>query len=177
RARIRALVPVSSTLLPVRIRTHARSQLRYLFDGISADGKRPQIEIAGGAGGAPARIFAFGGDQPDLDGDAAVTSRRNSHAESVADLQRLDQVLAQVEVDPQVVEIDQGHQRHAGRDVFAGVNVALVDLRGDRRVDDHLIDDRLHGRDVGNRLLHVCRGDLAFLFRVTVDRLLVGGFG
>src|SRR5262249_53450315 len=113
----------------------------HFLDRVRANLKRAQVEIAGGAGGAPARIFAFGGDQPDLDGDAAVTQRRNSHVEAVADLQRLDQVLAQLEVDPHVVEIDQGHQRHAGRDVFAGVNVALVDLRGDRRVDDHLIDD------------------------------------
>ena len=59
----------------------------------------------------------------------AVGQRRNAHAEAVADLQRLDQVLAQVEVDPQVAEIDQGHQRHAGRHVFARLHVALVDLR------------------------------------------------
>ena len=79
--------------------------------------------------------------------------RRNAHVEAVADLQRLDQILAQVEVDPEVVEIDQRHQRHAGRDVFARLDVALVDLRGHRRVDHHLIDDRLHGLDVGDRLL------------------------
>jgi hypothetical protein len=45
--------------------------------------------------------------------------RGNSHVEAVADLEILDQVLAQIEVDPQVVEIDQASPADAGRDVFA----------------------------------------------------------
>jgi hypothetical protein len=40
-----------------------------------------------------------------------------------------------------------------------------------------LIDDRLDRCDVGDRLLHVRHRDLAFFPRITVDRLLVGGFG
>jgi hypothetical protein len=52
------------------------------------------------ARGAPARILAFGGDQPDLDDDATITQRRYPHAEAVADFERLDQVLAQVEAAP-----------------------------------------------------------------------------
>src|SRR5262245_13484228 len=82
--------------------------LRYFAD--------PSPELV--SSGAPARILAFGGDPPDLDGNAAVAERRNAHAETVAELERLDQVLAQMEVDPHVGEIDQGHQRHAGRDVI-----------------------------------------------------------
>src|SRR5262249_47768201 len=123
-----------------------------------------------------ARVFALGGDQPDLDGDAAVAERRNAHAETVAELERLDQVLSQIEMDPHVVEIDQGHQRHAGRDVFAGVNVALVDLRGAGRVADNLSDGRLPRLDVGERLADICHGDLVLFFGVAVDRLLVGRF-
>src|SRR5262249_32784891 len=102
---------------PIQVGAHARAQLGYLLHRVGADRERAQVEVAGGAGRAPARIFALGGDQPDLDGDAAVAERGNPHAEAVADLQRLHQVLAQIEMDPQVVEIDQRHQRHAGRDI------------------------------------------------------------
>ena len=159
---------------PIQIGAHAGAQLRHLVDRIGSDRERPQVEIAGGAGGAPARIFAFGRDQFDLDSDAAVGQRGNAHVEAVADLQRLDQILTQIKVDPQVVEIDQGHQRHAGRDIFAGLHVALVDLRGHRRVDHHLIDDRLHGLDVGERLADIGRRDSTFLLGIAIDRLLVG---
>src|SRR5215831_7617948 len=162
---------------PVQVSAHAGTQLRHLVDRVGADRERAQVEIAGGAGGAPACIFAFGGDQFDLDGDATVGERRYAYVEAVADLQRFDEILAQIEVDPHVIEIDQGYQRHAGRDVFAGLHVALVHLRGYRRVDHHLLDDRLHGRDVGDRLLHGRCGDFVLLFGVAVDRLLVGRFG
>ena len=100
---------------PVEIGAHAGPQLRHLVDRIGADREGAQVEIAGGAGGAPARIFALGGDQLDLDGDAAVAERRNAHVEAVADFQRLDQILAQIEMDPHVAEIDQRDQRHARR--------------------------------------------------------------
>src|SRR6185312_13019131 len=156
---------------PVQIGAHAGAQLRHLIDRVGADRERAQVEIAGGAGGAPACIFAFGSDEFHLDRYTAVGARWDAYVEAIADFQRLDQVLAQIEVDPHVVEIDQRHQRHARRDVFAGLNVALVDLRGHRRVDHHLLDDRMHGRDVGRRFLDVRCGDLVLLFGIAVDRL------
>src|SRR5580704_16709303 len=174
---IRAWPEASSATVPIQIGAHARAQLRYLLDRISADGERSQAEIAGGARGTPARIFALGGDQPDLDGDAAAAEGGNAHAETVADLQRLDQILTQIEVDPHVVEIDQRHQRYARRNVFAGLDVALVDLRSYRRVNSHLIDDRLRGLDVGDGLADIRLRDLVLLFRITVDVLIVGRLG
>jgi len=56
-----------------------------LVDRIGADREGAKVEIAGGAGGAPARIFALGGDELNLDGDAAVAERRNADVEVVAD--------------------------------------------------------------------------------------------
>ena len=47
----------------------------------------------------------------------------------------LDEILAQIEVDPDVVEIDQGNERHARRDIFARLDIALIDLRGDGGID------------------------------------------
>src|SRR5262249_1909078 len=93
------------------------------------------------------------------------------------DLDGLDQVLTQIEVYPQVVEIDQRHQRYSGRDIFAGFYVALIDLRGNRRIDHHLVDDRLHRLDVGKGFADVRLGDFVLLFGVTVDRLIVGRLG
>src|SRR5262249_12753189 len=71
---------------PVQVSAHAGTQLRHLVDRVGADRERAQVEIAGGAGGAPARIFAFSGDEFDLDGDAAVGERRDAYVEAVAEL-------------------------------------------------------------------------------------------
>src|SRR5258708_8528056 len=104
-ARIPAAAALSSA--PVQIGAHAGPQLRHLVDRISADREGAKVEVAGGAGGAPTRIFSLGGDQLDLDCDAAVTECRNADVEAVANLERLYQVLAQVQVDPEVAKIDQ----------------------------------------------------------------------
>src|SRR5262249_43581019 len=66
---------------PIQVGAHAGAELRHFLDRVGADRERAQVEIAGGAGGAPARIFAFGGDQFDLDGDAAVGGGRESDVE------------------------------------------------------------------------------------------------
>src|SRR5690348_5523913 len=78
---------------PVQIGAHAWTQLGDLLDRVSADRERAQVEIAGCAGGAPARIFALGGNQPDFDRDAAVGECRDADIEAVADLQRPDEIL------------------------------------------------------------------------------------
>src|SRR5262249_59168709 len=92
-----------------------------------------------------------------------------THVEAVADFQRLDQVLAQIEVNPQVAKIDQGDQRHAGRHVFARLDITLVDLRGNRSVDRHLIDDGFNGFDIGYCLADIGFGDLTLLARLALD--------
>src|SRR5215471_12609769 len=106
-----------------------------------ADRECTQIEIA------------CGGDEPDLDRDLAIIESWNTHVEAVADLERPYQVLPQIEVDPHVVQVNESYQWHARRYIFARLNVALVDLRSHWRIDQHLVDDRLNGRDVSRRLL------------------------
>src|SRR5262249_36942650 len=141
-----------------------------------ADRECAQIEIACGAGGAPARVFAFGGDEPDLDRDLAIIESWDTHVEVVADLERSYQVLPQIEVDPHVVQVNESYQWHARRYIFARLNVALVGLGSHWCVDHHLVDDRLHGRDVSRSFLHRGCGDLALFFGVAVYRLVVGRF-
>src|ERR1700760_5058491 len=77
RARSRALMPDSLPGLPVEIGAHARPQLRHGLDWIGADREGSKIEITGRARGAPARIFALGRDQLDLDRHDAVAERGN----------------------------------------------------------------------------------------------------
>src|SRR5215831_8975280 len=173
-AEIQAWPCASLSRPPTQIGAHARSQLRHLFDRVRPDREGAQIEIASGPGCTPARILALGGDERDLGGNATIAERGNAHPDAITDLQRLHQVLAQVEVDPQVVEINQSHQRYARRHVFSGFHVALVDLRGDRRVDHHLVDNGLHGFDVGDCFPDIGLSDLPLLFRITIDRLLIG---
>src|SRR5262249_58055667 len=95
--RVRA---VSWARPPVHIGAHAWPKLRYLVDRVSADRERAQVEIAGRTRGAPARILALGGDQPDFDRDAAVTERRDADVEAITDLRRIDHILAQIEMCP-----------------------------------------------------------------------------
>src|SRR4029077_15026607 len=97
---IRVSAAVSFTRPPIQIGAHAGTQFGNLVEGIGPDRECPQVEIAGGTRGAPARIFALGGNELDLDGDAAVAERRNAHVETIADLERLDQILPQIEVNP-----------------------------------------------------------------------------
>src|SRR5277367_1799321 len=83
-ARTRVSTPPSSA--PVQIGAHTGPQLRHLVDRIGADREGAKVKIAGGAGGAPARIFPLGSDQLDLDGDATVAERRHTDIEAVTDL-------------------------------------------------------------------------------------------
>jgi hypothetical protein len=91
----------------------------------------------------------------DLDRDAAVSEGRNADIESIADLQALDEILAKIEVDPDVGQIDQGNERHARRYIFARLDIALIDLRGYGSIDLELIDDRLNALDIGIGLFDV----------------------
>src|SRR5258708_39883400 len=100
-ARIPAAAALSST--PVQIGAHAGPQLRHLVDRIGADREGAKVKIAGGAGSAPARIFTLGGDQLDLDSDAAVGERRDAGVAAGANLERLGPGLAPSQVDPPFV--------------------------------------------------------------------------
>ena len=73
-----------------------------------------QVEIAGRARGAPSRIFALGGDHLDLRRDHPVAERGHPHLEAVSELQALGEILAQIEAQPHIVQIDERQQRHAG---------------------------------------------------------------
>src|SRR6202035_6035953 len=99
---------------------------------------------------------------------------RNKDIKSIADLQVLDEILAKVEVDPDVGQIDQGYERHTRRYIFARLHIALIDLRGDGGIDHELIDDRLNALDIGIGLFDVGPGNGPLFFGVAVDGLVVG---
>src|SRR5712672_1771440 len=173
-AEIRVSMPVSLPCPPVEIGAPARSQLGYRLDRIGADRKRPQVEIARSARGPPARIFALGCNKFEFDRDTAVSESRNADIKSIADLQALDEILAKIEMNPDVGQIDQGNQLYARRYICARLHVALVDLRGDGGIDHELIDDRLNALDIGIGLFDAGPGNGSLLFCVAIDGLFVG---
>ena len=72
----------------------------------------------------------------------------NPNVEPIADFQRLHQILAKIEVDPDVGQIDQGDEGYTRRHIFARLYIALVHLRSDGRIDGELIYDRLNTLDI-----------------------------
>src|SRR6267378_2219958 len=175
-AEIRVSMPVSLPCPPVEIGAHPRSQLGHRLDRVGADRKRPQVEIARSTRGPPARIFALGCNKLDLDRDTAVIKGRNTDIKSIADLQTLDEILAKIEMNPDVGQIDQGNERYARRYVLARLHIALIDLRGYGSIDLELVDDRLNALDIGICLFDAGPGNSSLLFCVAVDSLLVGRF-
>src|SRR5262249_41660728 len=93
--------------LPVGIDAHSRPQTLDLVHWVGADGKGPQIEIAGRAGRTPTGVFALGRDDADLDSDPLVLQRWNADRETIADFETGHKVFAQRKADPGVAEIDQ----------------------------------------------------------------------
>src|SRR5262249_16620919 len=142
---VRALSRCSSR--PIRVDAHAWPQTVDLLHRIGANGEGPQIEIAGSAGRTPAGIFALGGDDLDFGNDPAVAESRDTDREAIAELEPGHQILAQRKPDPGVAEVDEGQKRDARDDDFARFDRDLVDLRGDRRTDRQLVDQRLDGLD------------------------------
>src|SRR3984957_9402098 len=103
---------------PLGINAHARPKRGEGRNGIGAHLEGPEVEVAGRPRRAPTRIFATRLDKLDLRLDFLVPECGRAHLESVADLEPLDQILAEIEPQPDVVEVVQREKRHAGRDVF-----------------------------------------------------------
>ncbi len=96
------------------------------------------------------------------------------HVKSIADFQALHQILAKIEVDPDIGQIDQGDEWHARRNIFARLHIALIDLRGNGSIDNQLIDDGLHALDIGIGLFDIGLGNRPFFPCVAIDSLIVG---
>src|ERR1700722_16184386 len=74
-------------------------------NGIGAHLEGPEVEVAGRPRRAPSRIFAARLDKLDLGLDFLVPERWRTHFEPVADLEPLDQIFAQIEPQPDVIEV------------------------------------------------------------------------
>src|SRR5207244_9428208 len=108
-----------------------------------------------------------------LDRDTAVSESRNTDIKSITDLQSLDEILAKIEMNPDVGQIDQGNERNARRYILARLHIALIDLRSYGSIDLELIDDRLNALDIGICLFDAGPGNSSLFFCVAVDSLLV----
>jgi hypothetical protein len=59
-------------------------------------------------------------------------------------------------------QIDPRYERHARRHIFARLDIALLDLRGDGSIDHQLIDDGLNALDIGIGLFDIGLADRPF---------------
>ena len=89
-------------------------------------------------------------------------------------LQVAQQVLAQIELHPHVVRIDQRDQRHAGQHELAVLDRDAKHLAVGRRDDDHLIHQRLERLDIGLGALDLGQRDVQILAGEACHRLIVG---
>src|SRR5258708_35404206 len=85
----------STLTVPVHVGAHAGPQLGNPIDGVGSDLEGPEIEVSGRTGRAPSGIFAACGDGSDFDADQAPAERGHAGLEPVADLESLDEILAQ----------------------------------------------------------------------------------
>ena len=90
------------------------------------------------------------------------------------DLKVSEQVLAQVELHPHVVQIDERDQRDAGEHELAVLDGDAENLAGGRRHDDHLVNQRLERVQVGLGALDLGLRDAEILTREAGDSLVVG---
>src|SRR3984957_8807102 len=115
---------------PLGVNAHARPKRGEGRNGIGAHLEGSQVKVAGRPRRAPTRIFATRLDKLDLRLDFLVAEGWRAHFEPVADLQPFDQILAQIEPKPDVVEVVEREKRHTGRDIFPELRSDLIDLRG-----------------------------------------------
>src|ERR1700733_8011824 len=90
---------------PLGVNAHPRPKGGEGRNGIGAHLEGPEVEVAGRPRRAPTRIFATRLDKLDLRFDFLVAERGRAHFEPVADLEPLDQILTEIEPQPDVVEV------------------------------------------------------------------------
>src|SRR6266699_3502654 len=97
-----------------------------------AELKSPQIEITGGARCPPCGVLSLNVDHGNADRNNLRLQCWYGHVEFVADLQPAEQILAQVECEPQIIHVDHREQRRARAEILAERSDACRDLPGDR---------------------------------------------
>src|ERR1700750_1726720 len=137
-----------------------------------ADFECPQVEVSGGAGGAPRRVLSLNVDHRHANRNRSGLKRRNHHFEGVTDLQAAQKVLADVERKPEIAEVDHRKQRCTGTEILAELRDTGGDLSRSRRADRKLvhIDVALVQRGFG--LLRLGRRQVTFFLARTFDREL-----
>src|SRR5271165_4396002 len=96
---------------PFQIDAHSWAKLRDRLRWVSAHRKSTQIKIASRTCCAPACVFPVRGNEFDGGSDEPVSKRRNMHLKLIAYLESLYEVLAEIESQEHIVQIDQGEKR------------------------------------------------------------------
>src|SRR5258707_8801558 len=97
----------ASPFRPGDDRTHARAQALDRLRRHCADLEGTQIEIAGGSSGTPRRILSLNIDHGQANRHDLGLECGHRDIEGIADLQPAEQILPQVEGEPDIVGVDQ----------------------------------------------------------------------
>src|SRR5258708_7298257 len=171
RMRLRASISTSS-VGPCNDGTHAGTQAidrlyrpRPYFEGA-------EIEIAGSARGPPCGVLPLHIDHGDPDRNNLRLQSRHGQVEFVADLQPAEQILAQVECEPQVLQVDHREQRRPRAEILAERSDTCGHLAGDRGTDGEFGYVDITLIQCSFSLLHLSRGKSAlFLARARCRKL------
>ena len=164
-------------LRPGGDRAHAGAQSVDRLRGHGTDFEGAQVEIAGRPRRPPGRVLPLDVDHRDAHGNDFRAHRRHDHLERVAHPQATEQILAQIEREPEIVHVDQREQRRAGAEVLADLGDARGDLPGRRCVDLQLCDIDLALAQRGLGLLDLRRRERALLRARAGDGKLQRGLG
>src|ERR1700749_1732155 len=91
---------------PVRDGTHPGTKSVETLHRLRADLEGSEIEISRRPGGAPSRVLTFDIDDRHTDSHVLGAKRGDIDREGVADLQPREQIFAEIEGEPDVIEID-----------------------------------------------------------------------
>src|SRR5882672_2265961 len=124
-----------NTSAPVDENRHAWSQSRYFVGRTRTHFESLDVVAARLPCGSPGGVLALGAHVVDREGDRPAAERRHAAGDLRADPDLRQLVLAEIEHDPYVVQVDEGHDGKAGRRELPLMQNDLVDLGRDRRAE------------------------------------------
>src|SRR5260221_1546020 len=122
-----------NTSAPVDQNRHSRSQPGYLVGRTRTYLESLDVIAARLPCGSPSGVLAPGADVVHRESDRPPAERRHAARDLRPDLDLRQLVLAKVEDDPYVVQVDEGHDREARRRELPLMQNHLVDLGRYRR--------------------------------------------
>src|SRR3981189_123494 len=136
---LRASISASS-FRPGDDRAHARAQALDRLRRHRANLEGTQIKIAGGSCGTPRRVLSLNIDHGHAHRDDLGLQRGQGDIKGISDLQPAEQILPQIEGEPDMFGVEQREQRRTGAEILTERSDTRRDLGGDWGADDQFAD-------------------------------------